>query len=795
MSFRMNSARVFSFILSLVVAFLLLPSRVIAQQSAPAATDQKKPLPDAPKPKTNSPQPKIPVEPDWPRTFTSGTDKFLIYQPQVDRWEGNQVFLYSAVELKSTKETASRYGVVWFQARTEVDKVNRLVTLDQAKVSQVKFPAAHEKEADLIAILEKRLPKVTKTMSLDRLEADLDTTDEELKGVPVKNDPPKVVIAKKPSVQVLIDGSPQLRAVAGTKLQRVINTRSIILFEEDKKLYYLRVQDWWLEAKELSGPWKYSKKLPDDMKKAEEYIVSQNQAQDPEGTKNKQQPSLKETGKKGDIPDVYVFYGPAELIELKGDPQFTAIPGTGLEFVSNTSGNIFRFAADYYILISGRWFKGTSLEGPWTFVDSQSMPPDFAKIPADSPKATILASVPGTPQAKEALIANSIPQTATITRSEAKVTVQYDGDPKFEPIENTSLSRATNTSAAVIKVSDADYYCVEAGVWFKASTPQGPWTVADSVPAAIYDIPPNSPLYYVTYVKVYNSTPDVVFVGYTPGYYGTVVSSSTTTVVYGTGWYYPPYIGPTVWYGWPYTYGVGAGFTYTSDSGWSFGFGYGYGYYPWYYPWWGPMGYYGCCWYPYYGWGAWGGAAVANVYGVWGNTAYSRTGAAWANPYTGNYGAATRGAYYNTQTGRSTVAGRGYNTNIYTGNTYGYRGGATYNPNTGIVAGGGAGYAGNIYSGEGTAGRGGFVYNTNTNAGIAAGKNNIYAGKDGTVYRYNRNTGDWSSNTGNGWQNVDRPEPKLQNQERARTQGTQRTQNFNSMRSAPRARMGGGRRR
>jgi hypothetical protein len=319
--------------------------------------------------------------------------------------------------------------------------------------------------------------------------------------------------------------------------------------------------------------------------------------------------------------------------------------------------------------------------------------------------------------------------------------------------------------------------------------------VADTVPAQIYDIPPSSPLYYVTYAKVYGSTPEVVYVGYTPGYYGTVVSASTLTVVYGTGWYYPPYIGPTVWYGWPYTYGVGTGFTYSTDTGWSFGFGYGYGYYPGYYPWWGPMGYYGCCWYPYYGWGAWGGAAVANVYGVWGNTAYSRTGAAWANPYTGNYGAASRGAYYNTQTGRSTVAGRGYNTNIYTGNTAGYRGGATYNPNTGIVAGGGAGYVGNIYSGQGTANRGGFVYNTNTNAGIAAGKNNVYAGKDGTVYRYNRDNGNWSSNSGNGWQSVDRPDPKLQTQQEMRSKGSQRTQNFNSMSGSRGARMGGGRRR
>jgi hypothetical protein len=164
------------------------------------------------------------------------------------------------------------------------------------------------------------------------------------------------------------------------------------------------------------------------------------------------------------------------------------------------------------------------------------------------------------------LIANSIPQTATITRAEAKITVQYDGDAAFAPIEGTSMQYAKNTSAAVIKVSDGNYYAVEAGVWFKASTPQGPWLIADSVPAEIYTVPPSSPLHYVTYVKVYGSTPEVVYVGYTPGYYGTVVSASTTTVVYGTGWYYPPYIGPTVWDGWPYPYGVGAGFTYSTGS-------------------------------------------------------------------------------------------------------------------------------------------------------------------------------------------------------------------------------------
>jgi hypothetical protein len=87
-----------------------------------------------------------------------------------------------------------------------------------------------------------------------------------------------------------------------------------------------------------------------------------------------------------------------------------------------------------------------------------------------------------------------------------------------------------------------------------------------------------------------------------------------------------------------------------------------------------------------------------------------------------------------------------------------------------------------------------FITST-TNAGIAAGKNNVYAGKDGTVYRYNRESGNWSSNSGSGWQAVNKPEPKLQTEQEMRSKGAQRTQNFSSMRTSGRARMGGGRRR
>ncbi len=140
------------------------------------------------------------------------------------------------------------------------------------------------------------------------------------------------------------------------------------------------------------------------------------------------------------------------------------------------------------------------------------------------------------------------------------------------------------------------------------------------------------------------------------------------------------------------------------------------------------------------------------------------------------------------------VAGRAVNSNIYSGNTAAGRGAVGYDPKTGIVAGGGAGYAGNMYTGQGALGRGGFAYNTNKGAGIAAGSNNVYAGKDGDVYRYNRQTGNWSQNSGNGWKSTSKPQANLQQQQQARAAGQQRTQNFSrSMGGGMRG--GGGRRR
>jgi hypothetical protein len=733
----------------------------------------------------------------WPREATLGGEKISMYQPQLEAWEDDQIRAYAALSVTSKENKTPRYGVVWFTAQTEVDKVNRQVTLDNFEITRVKLPMIEAQEADYRNFLQGKLASKSKVIALDRLEAALAASGSkqvEIKGLLVKNDPPKIIITTKPSMLVLIDGVPRYRDVGGTDLQLMINTKAVIVLDTKKKKYYLNVMDGWLEAAELiSGSWSYVSKIPDDMKEITKGIQERQKASAQQGAAPL---SLNQAKKEGKVPEIYVSQTPAELLMTDGPPQFEVIPEAKLEYLKNTSGNIFRDTAaqDYYIVLAGRWFRSKSLEnGPWEFVDGKNLPEGFAKIPEGSPKAGVLASVPGTRPAEEALIANSIPQTATITRNEAHLQVKYDGDPQFKSIEGTELQYAVNTATPVIVVSDKNYYAVENAVWFVGPAPVGPWAVATSVPEVIYSIPPSSSLHYVTYVKVYRSTPDVVYVGYTPGYYGTVVSSTTTTVVYGTGFYYPPYIG-AYWYGAPYTYGVGVASTWSSGSGWSITIGVGYSYgYPYYaYPWWGPWGYYsGCCWGPAWGYG-YGGYASANVYGRWGNTAYGGTHAAWANPYTGNYGAGSRTAFQNTQRGTVGVAGRGTNTNIYTGNSVGGRGATAYNPTTGVVSGAGAGYAGNIYSGQGVAGRGGFAYNTNTGAGVAARGNNVYAAEDGKVYRYDRQNGNWSQNTGNGWQSTSRLQPSLQQQQQARSLGQQRSQNFGGSMAGMR---GGGRRR
>ena len=715
----------------------------------------------------------------WPRRTDVQGATISIYQPQLESWTGNQLDAFAAVTIKTPGSDATNYGVIWFTARTEVDKINRVVTLANFALTKQNFPTLAQNGSAYTGAFQSGMPW-TQRMPLDELETSLSMTsiEEQQQRVAVRNDPPRIIISTTPAVLVSIDGTPVLRASAGG-LQKMINTRALMLFDASTSSYYLALMDGWAESSAVDGPWSLATHAPtatlDRIKTA---AIKNNENQ----VLGNHEQSLKAAYSDGEAPTVYVSTVPAELILTQGEPVFATIPGTTLSYVSNTANDIFKDGdtQQNYLLIGGRWFTAPSIQnGPWRYESATSLPADFAKIPDYSPKADALVSIPATPQAKEALIANQIPQTATISRTAARLTVKYDGAPDFQPIQDTAMRYAVNSPTPVIATPAGAYYACQTGVWFTSPSPTGPWTVATTVPLDIYSIPPSSPIYYVTYVKVYGYTPTSVYVGYTPGYYGTVLSTDGT-VVYGTGYVYPPYIGALGWVPTPYTYGVGAAFSWSAAAGWALGFGLGFasGAVS---PWWGPVGYWswGAA-APAWGWGGYGGVASSNFYGHWGNAAYAGTRAAWANPYTGNIGAGSRGSFYNSVTGTSGVGARGANFNAYTGNYEAGRRGAAYNPTTGVVKGGAHGVYGNAYTGQAGSVNRGFAYRPSTGNGVAYNGNNLYADHDGNVFRASPSSG-WQQFSDRGWQSADSGlRSSLDNQSFARGLGSQRWGGFNS---------------
>jgi len=107
----------------------------------------------------------------------------------------------------------------------------------------------------------------------------------------------------------------------------------------------------------------------------------------------------------------------------------------------------------------------------------------------------------------------------------------------------------------------------------------------------------------------------------------------------------------------------------------------------------------------------------------------------------------------NTVTDARYAGQAGQITNVYNGNSAAGARGAAYNPNTGVISGGAVGGVRNGSTGQVTAGGSGFAYNTRTNTGVAVGNNNVYASKDGSLYRYNQSTG-VQQRTRSGWETV-----------------------------------------
>jgi hypothetical protein len=402
----------------------------------------------------------------------------------------------------------------------------------------------------------------TLTLSQNQLLAELALTQKEQAAASnLDNTPPQILFETQPSVLVSIAGEPKLTQAPNSPLMTVVNTPFFIALDPSTKTYYLRGGGQWLSTPDiLQGPWTPTTSMPEAVT-----ALAAAQPATPQDT----------TATTGEPPQVIVVTQPTELIETTGPAEYGPIDNTNLLYVTNTDSDVFMDidTQSLYVLLSGRWFSAATQAGPWTYVPPAQLPPDFSNIPAGLPISNVLASVPKTQAAQTAVLDAQVPQTAAIQRNAAAPKVTYDGEPKFQPVANSSpVSYAVNSPHSVVKVEDTYYVCTD-GVWYQGGAALGPWTVSVEVPQAIYTIPPTCPIYPVTYCKIYSVTPDVVYCGYLPGYTGSYVYDGA--VVYGTGWPYDP------WYGAefiprPVTWGFGATFS-AGWGAWGFGVGAGWG--------------------------------------------------------------------------------------------------------------------------------------------------------------------------------------------------------------------------
>lgn len=636
----------------------------------------------------------------WPLKLTGEKGVATVYQPQLEGYKDNRITGRAAVSFLYKGETVPIFGAVWLVGRVLTDREAETVTVTSVEVTDVKAPSeSPDGFQALKTFLSEQLTSKLFVIPLAQLTALVEEQGQGNKGVPaLSTTPPEILFRDRPAVLIIMDGDPKTQPLSDGKILQVVNTAEILIQDPASSFYYLWTDSGWIGAAALTGPWSRPATVPPAVDEFGKKIAANEPPADPKKTKSKKGKDV--------VPEVVLRDKPTQLFVTKGQPQFEPLNGTDLLHVANSDQDILMEikSQEIFIVASGRWYKSKKVTGPWTYVPSDALPKTFAQIGPDSPRAGVRPFVAGTPEAREAVLSASLPQTAAVKKGPVDIKVAYDGSPKWkevEGMEKTDVAYAENAAEAVFKVKNRFYLCKEA-VWYESAQPDGPWNVAVSIPSELNHLPPSCPHYQCSYVTIYESTPDVVYVGYTPGYMGCYVYGAS--IVFGTGYYYPPYYGyGGAYYPRPMTYGYHA--YYNPYSGW------------------GAVGYRGPN----------GGIAISGPVGGWGPGQPGRPGNGWGGPggpgRPGNPG--RPGQPGKPGSGVSTLPATGSNANIYNRSD---RAGAKVQPTPQPSNRSGSNYGGTTSTGGGNS---------------RPGANNMYADPSGNVYRQNK-SGAWESPSGGG---------------------------------------------
>jgi len=487
---------------------------------------------------------------EWPQSNTVGDRTFTVYQPQFDGYDGRIATLSAAITVK--QGDALKRGIMWLRAETAPADIAGEVELHDLHITRLSIDNKDDWAAR--SALQGSLSGVGFTIDRDTMVQDLKLDNARSSGTPgLSFEVPDVRFTEVPTVLVPVDGSPVLAACGSW--QKVVNT-PFVLLQSPNGRWFVRVgATQWMSAPTMTGTYAASDAPPADVVAAlgtPKPLTEGNPVQEPESA----------SGMKPVLPStVLVTTKPSALVSTMGKPALKQV-AAGVSEVTNANVVVLKTAspAAWWTLISGRWFSASDLKGPWAYVPPTRLPPSFRSLPKSGRLAAARASVPGTVEAYESIVAAREIQTVTV-KADTPCQMSWRGEPAWSGVDGIDgLSYGTNASQPTFKFEDA-FWCCADGMWFKGSSATGPWAITDSVPMRIYRVPPTNPDYAATYVEIFGSThgddgslASVTF-GFTAGYLGTYLHDGTT--VFGTGYSYSAASdGDTTYDPAPQTYGT-----------------------------------------------------------------------------------------------------------------------------------------------------------------------------------------------------------------------------------------------
>ena len=491
----------------------------------------------------------------YPKKRSSDRYDLIIHAPQITQWRKFKQFeALIAVEVIPSSEVTSDEKIVSALAHitvggtTQVLMNERVVLVTEPSIQQIQF--VHGESEDIQSLLKQSLEREELVIPVDLfLEALVDEI------IPADNtnglslEPPKILVTATDSVLLFVNGEPKLEPIDATSLSFVSNANWPLLFSADTSIWYLKINRSWLEATSLAASWQRSTSLPPQIEKIDvnnlyyEILFS-----------NDEDSKRQSTNEIQSTPQIILAVEPTELIVTQGEIVKEMISeSSGLSFISNTQSPLFHYDDKYYFLTSGRWFLSDDLK-QWKY--AQPLPPAFTKIPKRHGMAFVRVSIPGTVESRLAILEATLPEEKSVDKLEPlDLKIEFDGAPIFEAIPATQVSRISNSAYNIIKFK-SDYYLCYAAAWYLADEPAGPYFPAEYVPQEIYKIPASSPSYPVTDVTITQADQQAITYSHTQAYSSNVYISYGVPV-YGTGWYYPPYYG-LYYYPYFMSYGYGS---------------------------------------------------------------------------------------------------------------------------------------------------------------------------------------------------------------------------------------------